>query len=340
MKKTGFTLIELLVVLAVISVLIALLLPAVQFAREAARRAKCANNLKQIGIALQNYEAAFGCLPPATVIGIAIGRPNVWQGWSAQARLLPYLDGADKYAAINYDLNYEHIANTSATRTISDFFLCPSDINADQHRNTGGDNHHNICYGVNRGDWYVWGGAATTQRPRAPFCVNSSLSAADMLDGQSKTMYAAEVKARFGHLRDCSGLVFAPANSTPIPGPDADPGSIPQYESCSGQLKVDSGHSEWEDGHVHQSGFTTAWTPNRTTSGSLSGVRLPDADLTGIRERNGGPTFSAITARSYHPGGVHVLMGDGTVPFIHDSIDGSIWRSLGTIAGSEAFAEL
>jgi prepilin-type processing-associated H-X9-DG protein len=96
-----------------------------------------------------------------------------------------------------------------------------------------------------------------------------------------------------------------------------------------------SGHSEWIDGHVHQTGFTTAWPPNRKILGGPSRV---DTDLSGVREMNGGPTYAAITARSYHPGGVNVLLGDGSVRFVKDSIDGRTWRALGTIAGNEAIS--
>jgi prepilin-type N-terminal cleavage/methylation domain-containing protein/prepilin-type processing-associated H-X9-DG protein len=338
MKRKGFTLIELLVAIAIIGVLVALLLPAIQSAREAARRTQCANNLKQMGLALQNYLDANGALPPGSVIGFPTAQTLFWQGWSVQAKILPYLDSDAKYAAINYDLNYETIPNTTARLAVSGFYLCPSDPQANNHRVA--DSHHNINYGVNRGDWFVWGGPNSSARPQAPFAVNSRVGPGDVIDGMSKTVFAAEVKARFPHFRDCSGLVFAPLSPAPMPGPDADPASIPQYTGCTGQLRADSGHSEWEDGHVHQSGFTTAWTPNRRTSGSFGGTRVEDVDLTGIRERNGGPTFSAITARSFHSGGVNVLFGDGAVRFVQDSIDGRIWRSMGTIAGGEAFSDL
>src|SRR5215208_4704520 len=91
----GFTLIELLVVIAIIGVLIALLLPAVQMAREAARRTQCVNNLKQIGLALHNYADGFNALPPSSVTGYN-GTAFFWQGWSVQSRLMPYLEQTQK----------------------------------------------------------------------------------------------------------------------------------------------------------------------------------------------------------------------------------------------------
>jgi prepilin-type processing-associated H-X9-DG protein len=81
-----------------------------------------------------------------------------------------------------------------------------------------------------------------------------------------------------------------------------------------------------------------AWPPNKITPGKSSGTSVADADLIAIREENGGPTFAAVTARSYHPGGVNVLLGDGSVRFVKDSINGLIWRALGTIGGGEVIS--
>jgi hypothetical protein len=92
------------------------------------------------------------------------------------------------------------------------------------------------------------------------------------------------------------------------------------------------------DGHVHQTGVTTAWTPNRFIENKTPGKGL-DIDITGIREVNLGPTFSAITSRSHHHGGVHVLMGDGAVRFVADGIDSTAWRAVGTIYGGETVDE-
>lgn len=85
---------------------------------------------------------------------------------------------------------------------------------------------------------------------------------------------------------------------------------------------------------VHHNGFTTAWTPNRITPGGPALVR-PDVNVLSVRERNGGPTFAAITARSYHPGGVPSLLGDGAVQFMSQTIDGSLGRAWGTVSGGE-----
>ena len=96
-------------------------------------------------------------------------------------------------------------------------------------------------------------------------------------------------------------------------------------------------HTEWSDGHVHAAGFTTAWTPNKTILGR-SAYKGLDLDLNGRNEEDGGPTFAAITSRSYHPGGVNALFGDGNARFIKSSVNGVTWRALGTVAGGEVIS--
>lgn len=122
-------------------------------------------------------------------------------------------------------------------------------------------------------------------------------------------------------------------NPNSIPPPTADPHAIaPEYFSGSCRLYL-LAHTEWSDGNTHASGFTTAWTPNTRILGTPAGN--VDIDLNGVNEEDGGPTFAAITSRSWHPGGVNVVMGDGSVQFVANEIDGQLWRALGTVAGQE-----
>jgi hypothetical protein len=85
---------------------------------------------------------------------------------------------------------------------------------------------------------------------------------------------------------------------------------------------------------AHHNGFTTAWPPNKVTPGG-TGLSEPDVDVISMRERMGGPTFAAITSRSYHPGGVQSLLGDGSVRFMSETMDGMTWRALGSVGGGE-----
>src|SRR5438034_5923369 len=123
--RGGFTLVELLVVIAIIGVLVALVLPAVQAAREAARRMSCANNLKQIGLAVQNFESVNKNFP-SSLRPTTPDPAGLFSGWSAHAQILPYLENANLYQGINFDLPYSAQASISAVRVKS--FVCPAEI--------------------------------------------------------------------------------------------------------------------------------------------------------------------------------------------------------------------
>jgi prepilin-type N-terminal cleavage/methylation domain-containing protein/prepilin-type processing-associated H-X9-DG protein len=328
-RTRAFTLIELLVVIAIIGVLIALLLPAVQAAREAARRMQCTNNLKQIGLGLHNYEGANGVLPPQHVLS-GFGNTVLWWGsWGPGPRILPYMEQGPVFDSINFSLPYTSPVNTTAAGLTVSVLLCPSEPK--QQVATHGFGLAGVSsYGFCMGDWYVWGGFSS-QFNRSAFTTNASRRWAEFSDGSSHTLLASEVKTYQPYLRDCGGLslIKDPNN---IPDPSAGPLDVaPEYSGGPCQL-AGSGHSEWIDGHVHQTGFTTAWPPNKRTPGGATRV---DSDLSGVREMHGGPTFAAITARSHHPGGVNALFGDGSAKFVKSTIDGRTWRALGTIAGGE-----
>jgi prepilin-type N-terminal cleavage/methylation domain-containing protein/prepilin-type processing-associated H-X9-DG protein len=337
-RRRGFTLIELLVVISIIGVLVALLLPAVQAAREAARRMQCTNNLKQIGLAVHHYETAVSTLPLGCVVTFDSAKNPVFTGWGITARLLPHLEGQNHFNACNFNLPNETPENDTAMRLGIATYLCPSDGKNQVIFIDDGQPRNNTNYGFNRGDWYVWGGSTSALPPGSPFRANASVPLTSVNDGLSNTLFAAEVKTHTPYLLNCSGLRYAPLGTQPMPGPNDSPSAVGPYTACSGslaELRPDSGHSEWEDGNTSQAGFTTAWPPNKVTPGRFGGTSVPDTDLIAIREENGGPTFAAVTARSYHPGGVNALMGDGSVRFVKSAISGSTWRALGTVAGGE-----
>ena len=156
-------------------------------------------------------------------------------------------------------------------------------------------------------------------------------------DGLSQTVVAAEGKTYTPVARNCFGtasngtMTFPPLNN-PYAVPDA-PSSMPIiqsiYDSCTQSGNI--GHTIWVYGNSVYDGFTTALPPN-TKALVAPGV---DVDVNTEDENNGGPTYAAITSRSYHPGGVDALFGDGSVHFIKNSINWTTWRALGTIAGGE-----
>ncbi len=330
--RRAFTLIELLVVIAIIGVLIALLLPAVQAAREAARRTQCVNNLKQLGLGLHNYETVAGVLPPALTLRGSGNSVSWYGGWSIHGRLLPFLEQGPMFGSINFDIDYESGPNLTVTGLMVSVFVCPSEVNLRPSQQDFGQAGI-TNYGFNMGDWFVWPGF-TGPENRGAFRVNRSLRLAEFADGLSSTLFASEGKSFQPYWRDCGGLsqIKDPLN---VPPPSSHPYDVaPEYGGGGCAFRT-NGHAVWADGHVHQTGFTTAWTPNRRILGNAGPGLGLDLDLNGKREKNGGPTFAAVNARSFHPGGVNVLIGDGSVRFLTNSIHGSTWRALGTIHGGE-----
>jgi prepilin-type N-terminal cleavage/methylation domain-containing protein/prepilin-type processing-associated H-X9-DG protein len=326
--RPAFTLVELLVVIAIIGILIALLLPAIQAAREAARRMACQNNVKQLAIAAHNYESSYKSLPPALHY---YGTGNLRNSkWSVQARLLPLLEEEDFEAQIDYSTDYE-------TLTVGGKFLgahriathvCPSEQRDEARLNAAGDPiHYPINYGLNRGVWRVFD--PTGQLPEeGAIDPNDGVEMRAFTDGTSHTLLVAEVKGWTPYFRD-----QAHSDATP----PADPAQIC---SLGGSFKTDSGHTEWVDGRVHQSGFTATFTPN-TSVECIQGGQSYDVDWTSQREgtTDTGITYSAVTSRSYHPGVVNVAMVDGSIHTMASEIDLSVWRAMATRAGNDV-AEL
>jgi prepilin-type N-terminal cleavage/methylation domain-containing protein/prepilin-type processing-associated H-X9-DG protein len=332
--QRGFTLIELLAVIAIIAVLMALLLPAVQAAREAARRMQCTNNLKQLGLALHNYETAVGALPMSMSL-LGTGNTVYYDtGWSVQARLLPYMEGNPLFNAANIGVFKEDPANSTIISLTVAGFICPSEVEPEVSTHDYGRSGV-VNYGMSGGDWFVWGGFNGPQN-RSAFGPNRSRKLAAFTDGLSQTLFAAEVKA-YRTSSNCRFMKLPSVNNpNNIPSPYADPFQVaPEYDNglCVTENQFEF-HTEWSDGHVHAGGFTTAWPPNKAIIGRSFYPGM-DLDLNGKNEENGGPTFSAINARSYHPGGVNALMGDGSARFVKSTVDGMVWRALGTVAGGE-----
>lgn len=343
-SRHAFTLIELLVVIAIIAVLIALLLPAVQAAREAARRTSCVSNLKQLGLASHNYESSNGSFQSSNLMqGVGNAAPTWANNWSALARCLPYSEQTGVFNAMNFGVKDSQPQNTTVCGLLIRMFVCPSDPNT-QAYNDGGTVFGGTNYGSNDGDWYVFGGfppAIYAGTPsRGAFAVNLARPIASFTDGLSNSILFSEIKT-FQFRLKCSsvGSTWTP---TTVPGPNA---ALPVEYAGGGSCSSPSVtmHTRWSNGGVYHAGFSTAWPPNKKTMTTYTGAALPptspsgqvDADLISVNENDGGPTYGAFTSRSYHPGGVNTLLGDGSVKFVKSGVDGVVWRATGTIAGGE-----
>lgn len=321
MKTRGFTLVELLVVIAIIGILVGLLMPAVQSAREAARRMHCQNNLKQLGLALHNHESARKALPP---LGDYLTSGNTVY-WSVQARLLPFIEQANLHSLIDFTRPIS--LQPQIARVRMPHLLCPSEINDRERPDSPAFTHYPLCYGANAGVWHI--AQPPGDRGSGLFLINRSTRLAEVTDGLSNTLAMAEVKAFTPYLRDGGN----PGNTAPLP---PTPGAVSAY---GGEFKVDSGHTEWVDARVHQTGFTTTFTPNTIVHHVASG-KTYDIDFNSMREGRSTtlPTYAVVTSRSYHTGGVNVLLIDGSVRLVSSTIELPTWRALGSRAGGEPFA--
>jgi len=319
---SGFTLIELLVVIAIIAILIGLLLPAVQKVREAAARIKCANNLKQIGLALHNHENATGRFPPNGVYPAGATAPD---SYSALARLLPYVEQANLYQLV--DLNAPANTQTVVTSQRIPIYLCPSEIN-DKAKPSASITRYPLNYAANVGTWMVWnpvtgqGGdgaiVLTTDR-------NGGTKPGSFTDGLSNTVGFAEVKAYGAYL----------LGGTPTATP---PNTPADQLALGGTIKLDSSHTGWTEGQTFHNGVTFVFPPNTKVAytNPADGVTY-DVDYVSSRDGSSAVniSYAAMTSRSYHTNGVNVLLMDGSVRFVTSSVTQAAWRAAGTRSGGE-----
>jgi prepilin-type N-terminal cleavage/methylation domain-containing protein len=326
-SNKAFTLVELLVVIAIIGVLIALLLPAVQAAREAARRMQCKNNLKQIGLAVLNYEIHYRSLPASVIVDLGVTATGNNGSWGVHGRILHFLEQANLYEDVDINVAWDYQAAIDGFGV--SVYQCPSDPGTLDIRDPGGGKVRLVptTYGFNMGTWFVYdpqrriGGDGL-------FYPNSHLRMGKILDGTSNTLVAAEVKAWQPYFRNGGPPTTAiPADASAAAAVAV---SAPDYKN--------TGHTEWPDGRVHHTGFTATLTPNTSVMVRV-GDTLKDVDYNSWQEgkngRAGSPTYAVITSRSYHPSLVHAVLLDGSVQTMPDSVDLAVWRALATRSGGE-----
>jgi prepilin-type N-terminal cleavage/methylation domain-containing protein/prepilin-type processing-associated H-X9-DG protein len=334
-RRNAFTLVELLVVIAIIAILIGLLLPAVQRVREAASRAKCSNNLKQIGLSLHNYHGVYSVFPPGKdhdYKGKVPGAP-VYARWSIHSHLLPFLEQDNLWASINFDFPPETPGmggvinfmpayqnpgreNAAACRMKVSLFLCPSD-SAYEPEDWPGQNNYYASQGV---DFLcdLSEKQASTVDPQAapdgPFYYLSQTRFAHISDGTSTTAFFSE-KRRGRGTHDPYTDMFTMPNQTTL---DATFNTCSSLPKTATPLTEKQGFS-WVMGEMCCTTYNHVATPNAKT---CAGIGFPG---------NMSNMAMQVPPSSRHPGGVNVLFGDGAVRFIEDGIDLTTWRAIGTI---------
>ena len=300
-RPRGFTLVELLVTITIIAVLVALLLPAVQAAREAARRSRCINNLKQIGLAMHNYQGAFGVFPPGSASVIGGPLEDYGPGWGWGSMLLSQLEQVNLYNSINFVKQIPHIELGTARRTLLATYLCPSST-GDSPVSVSGpffDGSTRVIVDDLAASQYV---ASAGQKSRKAtgdfngvFYPNSGNGLGSLLDGSSSTLMVGE------RSRNLADAVWS--------------GIIPTANFCT--------NPSWPVQACEQ--------PNAMVLGFTG----PSSPGSAWFESPSNPVGRADAFASLHPGGCNFLFCDGSVRFVKQSIDPRVFSGLSTRAGSE-----
>jgi prepilin-type N-terminal cleavage/methylation domain-containing protein/prepilin-type processing-associated H-X9-DG protein len=313
LKKRGFTLVELLVVIAIIGTLVALLLPAIQAARESARRTQCASNLRQIGVGLQSFHDAKGAFPsaylsqPGGAMLNADAAGDAGPGWTCLFQILPYMEGDNTRQAFDLNSPCWSAANANAARQVVATYLCPSVADPSrsyQVKSAMGTTLAELSranYVFSCGTAEVWTEPQADLRSLANgvFFRNSRIRIKDITDGTSNTVFAGEQTPFHS---DSTWVGIVPGAQT-----------CPNYANFSAAIDCDGAAPQI---NVH------------------SGPGAPDEGLIIIHPPNSAVGF-VDEMYSEHPGGANVLFGDGSVQFISEQINQLVWAAMATRAGNE-----
>ena len=330
-KRFGFTLVELLVVIAIIGVLIALLLPAVQQAREAARRMSCSNQMKQLGLALHNYHDTYGSFP---AMNYWAGNSNStsYQGYSAWAQILPFIEQSAlseqlKVTSRNGFDNWTAGAVQPVRTAKITALLCPSDmefpsVDGDSFKDGPGSN-----YGVSFGSTAQWIETSTLKQNGMFRGANSrdtrvETRMADVTDGLSNTLMASE------HLAgDNNDTALMNGNSS-----EPRFGSNPGWTEFPSQSQLDTFGQSCANATSHNGNNGQHWLIPLPSQTALNTVAPPNWRYPNCQSSNSGIAADrngVYTPRSRHPGGVMTVAGDGSVKFVTETIDLATWQNFG-----------
>ena len=338
-RRNAFTLVELLVVIAIIGVMVGLLLPAVQAAREAARRMQCGNNLRQLGLAAHHHESALRVLPPAYRAQSIGGAPAYFDLWGTLALLTPYLEQTNVYNSIDLRLTMFQltppfgIQAPVAAQTFVPIFLCPSDKGTAVASNAYGINgdlspaNYAFCLGTGttrgRTGWL-----GSPWDADGVFYARANIRLTDIKDGTSNTVGASERLLGDGPE---STTVASRAEIRPQ-RMYVNPGAETNDANCNGSLRVNFNQRRgytWVAGEPRCASYNHYYPPNDRVHPDCVANFIGTDPLT----RSSGHGLS--TARSNHPAGVMTWFCDGSTRFLSDSIDIAIWRNLATRIGGE-----